>query len=459
MSQPARFSALLTCAAALGIATGLLVVRLRDGGACEDPVPPPPQTERVAVPGPLTLDPGRADDPADWYVCRVLFPSALTYDTDGRIVPAKATAFSVRHTVRLAFQDGAALSPAALMSVLAQRVLPYPDDRLKPLLEQKGRRWTLGRPVVALDAGSLELHSNGPAHGAVEAFAELLTPKVVDAARSRLRAELRLTFKDAATARRYKNRAEELKESPLYRRGTAAVLHAELSPDDAATLVVTTDEGAWLAALPWTCPVPEVRSGSAYTFTIAGSYEEAHALFERKEVEAAFILEEDGIPTGRVDHSVIGFNLGRMPDANLRRTIREGRPLRSSDELTILVRREVASDFARARELAGALGPFVHVQAVPAETFDASIRSGRFDLFVGSIVTGAGADLSRWFHSHDSLLGYGSPECDRLLEALDHALDPQRRTDLARQIWDRAAADHAVVPLARRPVFYVSRGR
>jgi hypothetical protein len=438
--------------AAAGIALGLLIVRLR---------PSPLEAHgaaraRVAVPGPATLDPAGVQDARGAWLCRALYRSALTYDAEGRLVAQEADELSVHHTLRLAFRPGAAPAPEALRRILIERVLPRPDERLLPLFVRRdGRVQLLSAPVLMPD-GTLELSGTAPLHAAARALEELLTPRVVDPEATRPVDIWRLKFRDAATAARFHRRAEELRRAPFWARGAAAVERVE-SPQPEVLLICSAG-GLWPAAQPWCCP-PVVFGGAAPpSLALAGSYADARERFERGEVDAALTIGA-GAPTGLIDRQILGLNAGRLPDVQTRRRIRDRRRLDGAPPLALLVRRSVPEDLARAREWAAALGPAVRVEPMEPSRFDEAIGAGRFDLFVGSIVTGPGADLWPWFDARTGRLSLSGAEARRLLEALDVELDPARRRALEERLWSEAAAEGVAITLDRRPIVLLGRLR
>jgi hypothetical protein len=244
----------------------------------------------------------------------------------------------------------------------------------------------------------------------VEALAELLTPSVVDVSRSRRVTRVRITYPDGTVS-----------ESAVR-------------------------EGAWRALQSFTRPTAAAADAN---FVLVGSYEEALELFRRGDVDGALVVGE-GTPTGRTDVEVIAFNAGRLPE-QLRRTIRDRQPLRSGTELEILASADDGSAITQAASLADALGVFAHVRVLSRAEFDAAITAGRFEVFVGSIPTGAGTDLGVWFRR----IGYGGGE--RALAELEDVTDPARRNELERHLWDRAQADVALVVLSRRPICFVEK--
>ena len=245
----AKFALLLLAAAAAGAAAGLAVVAAREDPP-PDPAPPKPPGPVVAVPHAVTLNPALAGETADWFLCGKFFPSALGYDGDGRLIAVEAREFSARFTFQLAFHEGRAPSPSEMTRALAERVLPHPDERLRPFLVTDGERWGLWAEFRALPGGRFEFAAQSPPLDAAAAFSELLTPAVVDVSQCELVTQLQLVFADAETATRHAGRARELAGSPLYGRAAAAVLSVErIEPH---VLLIASKAGAWLAG--HTCP-------------------------------------------------------------------------------------------------------------------------------------------------------------------------------------------------------------
>lgn len=451
MSRRSRFAVLLLVAAIAGAAVGLAVVASRD----EPPPETPPRAPGpvAAVPRAVTLDPARAADTADWFLCRQFFRSALGYDGDGRLVAVEAREFSVRFGFRLAFRDGRTLSGSDLTRVLYERVLPHPDERLRPFLATDGERWGLWAEFRGLADGRFEFAAQSAPLGAAAAFAELLTPAVVDVDRCETVTQLRLVFEDAGAATRYAGRARELADSPLYARAAAAVAGVERPEPN--VLLISTTAGAWLAAQPWTVPIVG-KPATVLHVEPAGSYEAALDRYRRGEVQAATVLMEEAAPdgrsfgTGRMERRIIAVNVGRFPDAATREAICARRPPRSGAEFAVLAPPAYA-DLAHA--VAADLGPFTRVEV--RDDADDAFAAGRFDVFVGAIETGAGVDLARWFGAARGALGAAAH--GPLLRKLDAELDARRRVEIERELFRLAEADHLVATLSRRPILFVTR--
>lgn len=402
----------LSALAGAGVGWAILALARRD-----PPAASPPGVPRVAVPAPFALEPEAADPFGRW-MCRRLFPSALKFDDAGRLEPAEASDLAFNWTVELS----TTLTPPELLAELTRRVLPHPDDRLTPLLVKKQEAWAMRAPIRPLKDGRLELQAGAPPVGAIRALEELLTPERIDAARSRVVTRLRLVFPDAATAFRHR-----LRLTPPVQ---------ELGPEQ---LLVTTEEGVWRAARAWTRSPAARPSTDRLAFTIVPSLEEAAALLSAGEAESAFVTEGTGVPTGLTERRVLVIHPGKVPDRAMRERLLEGKPV---DGVAVLTRD------------GDAVVPGLHVRIVPPAEFAALVEAGRYDAFVGSIVTGVDVDLRPWFDPKRGRLGVTVPEA---LEALEHELDPVRRAELEERLWARAAEERFVKVLSRRPILYAGR--